>query len=60
LLQAGEDAVIAADQVDQLVNAIAGFEVDRAAVIQLSPEQQADYSVIVASSWEGPIQQMSV
>ena len=60
VLRAGEDAVIAADQVDQLVNAMAGFGVQRAPVIELSPEQQADYSAVVANSWDGPKQQMSV
>jgi Ca2+-binding RTX toxin-like protein len=60
VLRAGEGAVITADQVDQLVNAIAGFGVQRAPVIELSSLQQADYSTIVASSWEGPTQQTSV
>ena len=43
--------LIAADQVEQLVQAIAGFGVEPAAVIALTPEQQTNYSAMVTAYW---------
>jgi Ca2+-binding RTX toxin-like protein len=48
---AGEDQSILADQVDRLVSAVAGFGVARAAVIELSPTQQTEYSAMVTAYW---------
>jgi len=57
-VQAGGDMLIAADQVDQLVNAVAGFGVQRAPVIELTPDQQTQYSTMIAAYW-GTSAQMS-
>ncbi len=43
---------IAADQLDRLVHALAAFNVENAARLELSPKEQADYAGIVAAHWQ--------
>ncbi|MGB5743840.1 MAG: putative Ig domain-containing protein, partial [Sedimenticolaceae bacterium] len=47
-------AAIAANQVDQLVAALATFDIPRASVIELSAVQQDEYAAIVAAHWQSP------
>jgi hypothetical protein len=49
-----EGAAITANQVDQLVAALATFDVPRSSVIELSAVQQDEYAAIVAAHWESP------
>jgi len=43
--------LIQADQVEQLVNAVAGFGVEQAPVVMLTPDQQTAYSSMVTTYW---------
>ncbi len=54
LIAAGEGEAIAAQQVEQLVAALATFDVPRASVIELSAVQQDEYTSIVAAHWQSP------
>ena len=47
-----EGEKITADRVEQLVNAVATFNVESAAALDLSPNQQAEYSALVAAHWQ--------
>ena len=49
-----DGAAIAANQVDQLVAALATFDIPRASVIELSAVQQDEYAAIVAAHWQSP------
>jgi len=48
---AGEGDWIVADQLERLIGAVAGFDVNGAAVVELSAAQEAEYSAIVAAYW---------
>ena len=52
LIATMEGEMITADRVEQLVNAVAAFNVDSAAVLELSPTQQAEYSALIAAHWQ--------
>ncbi len=54
LITTDEGAAIAANQVDQLVSALATFDIPRASVIELSAVQQDEYAAIVAAHWQSP------
>ena len=45
---------ILADRVEQLVNAVAAFDVQPASVIELSATQQEEYATMVSGYWEAP------
>ena len=49
-----EGAAITANQVDQLVAALATFDIPRAPLIELSAVQQDEYAAIVAAHWQSP------
>jgi Ca2+-binding RTX toxin-like protein len=53
-ISAGNGELIAADQVEQLVGAMAGFNIAAASVIELSSVQRQDYSAMLAAYWQTP------
>jgi Ca2+-binding RTX toxin-like protein len=53
-IAAGNGELIAADRVEQLIAAMAGFNVAGASVTELSTVQREDYSAMVTAYWQAP------